>query len=72
MYAAYNISEFWLYDGDDFAIYVLENETYAAQPNSRHLSVLTAAKLGEMLNAGRERSEKEILREFETWLIAQN
>lgn len=72
IYAAFGIGEFWVYDGEDFAIYILENNVYAAQENSKHLPVLTATKLAELMNARQEKKESEILREFDRWLAEQS
>jgi Uma2 family endonuclease len=72
VYAALRAPEIWRYDGQAMTIYHLSGEgdvpTYAEQPTSAALPMLSAQLLTEMLERMRDEGELSALLAFDEWL----
>lgn len=71
IYAALGINEIWRYSNGKFEIYKLTGDKYEPVEKSVSLPVLSAKKLGALLNRSREERQTKILKDFEKWLQEQ-
>ena len=68
IYAALEVPEVWIYDGEKVSFYELEAENYRRISHSRALPRLAAAKLGEFLEISRAKGQTAALKSFRAWL----
>ncbi len=68
IYAALQVPEIWIYDGETVSFYKLEAENYRRISHSRALPKLTAEKLAEFLKISRTSGQTFALKSFRGWL----
>ena len=68
IYAALEVPEVWIYDGEKVSFYELEVENYRRISHSRALPLLPAEKLGEFLEISRAKGQTFALKSFRAWL----
>ena len=68
IYAAFGVSEFWLYDEKQLKIYRLEDGKYREVAASVELPALSAKDLTEFLNRTQREDQFDVLQDFENWL----
>ncbi|WP_264308899.1 Uma2 family endonuclease [[Leptolyngbya] sp. PCC 7376] len=68
IYASLGITEVWRFDGKRLTIYVLENEGYQIQTQSKVLPILNRSKLLELLGRRNQQGENSLIRELRNWL----
>lgn len=68
IYAALNVAEVWVFDGQQLTIHLLEQNKYIDAPLSRALPVLTAEVLTRFLLQMRVDGEFQTLLAFDEWL----
>ncbi len=71
IYAALQVPEIWIYDGEMVSFYELEAESYHQIPNSRALPLLSAEKLTGFLKMSRTNGQTSALKSFRAWLKEQ-
>jgi Uma2 family endonuclease len=71
IYAALQVPEIWIYDGETVSFYELEAENYHRISHSRALSLLSAEKLTEFLKMSRREGQTFALKSFRAWLSKQ-
>jgi len=71
IYAALQIPEVWIYDGETVAFYQLEIGEYHQISNSRALPLLSADILTEFLEMSRTKGQTSALKSFRGWLKEQ-
>jgi Uma2 family endonuclease len=71
IYAALEVPEIWIYDGETVSFYELEAENYHQISNSRALPLLAAAKLTEFLRMSRTKGQTFALKSVRGWLKEQ-
>lgn len=72
IYAALQVAEVWIYDGEEVSFYELEAEDYHQISHSRALAILSAEKLTEFLEMSRTKGQTFALKSFRKWLGEQN
>lgn len=72
IYAALQVPEVWIYDGDTVSFYQLETENYQQISHSRALPLLAAEKLTEFLEISKTKGQTVALKMFRNWLFNQN
>jgi Uma2 family endonuclease len=68
IYAAFNVAEFWRYDGRQLRAYVLHAETYVELAVSGQFSGLPIAELDRLLEMRNSAGQSEIGRLWQAWL----
>ncbi|MGI8542832.1 MAG: Uma2 family endonuclease [Aridibacter sp.] len=68
IYAALQVSEVWIYDGKNLAIYELTKDEYKKISKSKAMPKLSAADLLKFLKISREKGQTKGLKEFRKWL----
>ncbi len=68
IYAALEVPEVWIYDGEKVSFYELEAEDYRRISHSRALPKFSAEKLGEFLELSRVKGQTAALKGFRAWL----
>lgn len=68
IYAAFGISEFWLYDQQNLRIYELIAGKYQEIERSRALPILTADVLTRFLNRSQTADQSDVVFDFDAWL----
>ncbi len=68
IYAALQVPELWLYDGEDLIFYELDGEEYREISHSRAMPHLSSEKLAEFLKMSREEGQTKALKSFRAWL----
>ncbi len=68
IYAALEVPEVWIYDGEKVSFYELEAKNYRRVSHSRALPQLPAEKLGEFLEISRTDGQTAALKGFRAWL----
>ena len=71
IYAALEVPEVWIYDGETVSFYELEAENYHQISHSRALPLLSAEKLTEFLAMSRTTGQTAALKKFRLWLREQ-
>ena len=71
IYAALEVPEVWIYDGEKVSFYELEAENYHQISHSRALPLLAAEKLTEFLGMSRTQGQTLALKNFRGWLKEQ-
>ncbi len=71
IYAALEVPEVWIYDGEKVSFYQLEAESYHQTANSCALPLLSAEKLTEVLEISKTKGQTSSLRHFRKWLSTQ-
>lgn len=64
IYAALEVPELWVYDGENLAFYELENENYHQIPHSRALPQLSAKELERFLEISKKQGQTAALKSF--------
>ena len=67
LYREMGIPEVWRHDGDDVTIHVLDAGGYQTSEASRVFPILSASKLGELLEQGRTQKRYEWLEFIRDW-----
>lgn len=68
IYAALQVPEIWLYDGEDLAFYELQGENYQELSHSRAMPHLSSETLADFLKISRENGQMKALKSFRAWL----
>ncbi len=68
IYQALEVPEIWRYDGNCLNIYVLQDDQYVNQFNSRALPLLTAAELLRFLTPNQALGENTLVKQFRQWM----
>ena len=71
IYKALGVPEIWRYDGNRLEIYVLQDDEYVNQSNSRALTLLTAADILRFLTSHQTLGENALVKQFRQWIRAQ-
>lgn len=71
IYAALQVPEVWIYDGEAVSFYELEAQIYHQISHSRALPLLSAEKLTGFLAASRTKGQTFALKSFREWLREQ-
>ncbi|MGI8639913.1 MAG: Uma2 family endonuclease [Pyrinomonadaceae bacterium] len=71
IYAALQVPEVWIYDGETVSFYELEAENYHQISHSRALPLLSAEKLAEFLKLSQTKGQTFALKSFRNWLREQ-
>lgn len=71
IYAALEVSEIWIYDGETVSFYELEAENYHQIGHSRALPLLSAETLTGFLKMSRTKGQTFALKSFRGWLKEQ-
>jgi len=71
IYAALEVPEVWIYDGETVSFYELEAENYHQISHSRALPLLAAEKLTEFLGMSHTKGQTSALKSFRAWLREQ-
>jgi len=71
IYAALEVAEVWIYDGEAVRFYELKAENYHQISHSRALPLLSAEKLTEFLGMSRTKGQTSALKSFRGWLKEQ-
>jgi Uma2 family endonuclease len=64
IYAALHVPEIWRYDGNQFEMYILQNQSYVKADTSASLNGLSASLLTEFLEIGKTQGQTQTLRLF--------
>lgn len=64
IYAALEVPELWVYDGETLAFYELDGEQYQQIPHSRALPQLSALELGNFLEMSKKQGQTTALKSF--------
>lgn len=72
IYAALQVPEVWIYDGETVSFYELEAESYQQISHSRALPILSAEKLSEFLEMSQTKGQTFALKNFRKWLSEQS
>ena len=72
IYAALEIAEVWIYDGETVSFYQLVGKNYRQISHSRALPLLVAKKLTEFLETSKTKGQTAALKSFRKWLGEQN
>lgn len=72
IYAALEVPEVWIYDGETISFYELEAENYRRISYSRALPKLAAERLGEFLEMSQAKGQTAALKSFRRWLNTEN
>lgn len=68
IYAALQVPEIWLLEGEDLVFYELQGETYRAISHSRAMPHLSSETLADFLKISREKGQMKALKSFRAWL----
>ncbi len=68
IYAALQVPEVWLFDGEDLTFYELDGKEYQEISHSRAMPHLSSEKLAEFLKISREKGQMKALKSFRAWL----
>lgn len=71
IYQALGVPEIWRYNGNRLEIYVLQNNEYVTQSDSRALPLLTAAEILRFLTPTQTVGENASTRQFRQWIKQQ-
>ncbi|CAN5192188.1 Uma2 family endonuclease [soil metagenome] len=72
IYAALQVAEVWIYDGETISFYELAEKNYRQISHSRALALLPAEKLTEFLEMSKIKGQTFALKSFRNWLKAQS
>lgn len=72
IYAALQVAEVWIYDGENISFYELTDTNYRQISYSRAFRLLPAEKLTESLKISKTRGQSFALKSFRNWLREQN
>lgn len=72
IYAALEVPEIWIYDGETVSFYELGAKNYHQISHSRALPLLAAEKLTGFLEMSRTKGQTFALKSFRKWLGGQN
>jgi len=71
IYAGLGVPEFWIYDGKELKIYLLDQDEYVPATESRALPILSSPILTKFLSQLREEGELQAILAFDEWLQSQ-